>query len=231
MTVHDLHDALNFLPSDLIAAADQVRTARNPKVIPWKRFAAMAAVLALVVGTTLVFGRALHPYMSSAKIESAAEAPAAAAPPMENQITTDEAKPEAPVDVDMEKIPAEEAGGYANGMEEELSIDHSHRFAESAEDKKSTAAYCGNMLTTVYLDEVNFTLAGSDSVRITDILIHLDYDPEAVCRCMAEFTVDTETLTGIQVNLIQAFARCEKGQAALTEEQAETIRSIINGLE
>ena len=35
---------------------------------------------------------------------------------------------------------------------------------------------------------------------------------------------------GIQVNLTEAFARCERGQAALTEEQVQTIRTIIENL-
>jgi putative NADPH-quinone reductase len=51
-----------------------------------------------------------------------------------------------------------------------------------------------------------------------------------VCRCMAEFIVDTEKLSGIHVNLTQGFARCEKGQAALTEEQARILQEIIDRL-
>ena len=232
MTVHDLHDALNLLPSDLITAADKVRTAPKAKVIPWKRFAAMAALLTMVLGTALIFDSRMYSYVGDVKLESAvAEAPAAMAPPMEHQITADEALPEPPVDVGMSEIPAEEATGDVNGMEEELDIDHSHRFAEETEERSTTAAYCGNTVTILYLDEMNYTLAGSDSVKITDILTHLEYDPEQICRCMTELTVDTETQTGIQVNLTEAFARCELGQAALTEEKVEIIRSIVNGLE
>ena len=47
---------------------------------------------------------------------------------------------------------------------------------------------------------------------------------------MTDITVDTETLTGIQVNLTEAFARCESGQAALSETQVNTIRTIVEGL-
>ena len=47
---------------------------------------------------------------------------------------------------------------------------------------------------------------------------------------MAEFTVGTEMLDGIEVNLAECFARCEKGQASLTSEQVETIREIIKKL-
>lgn len=240
MTAQDLHDALNLLPSDLITAADRVRTASAPKAVRWRKWVSLAAVLALVMGTTLVFQRNIgfdSLKGASAAPESAMQQAPAAAPmapaPVEDE--ADEMIPEEPA----AEAPKEwggttnstAKGGDEKPMEEELMIDHSHRFAEGGEEGRSTGAYCGNMLTTVYLEEMNFTLAGRDSVTITDILANLDYDPDAVCRCMAEFTVDTETLAGIQVNLTQGFARCEKGQAALTEEQAQILQDIIDSLE
>ena len=240
MTAQDLHDALNLLPSDLITAADRVRTASAPKAVRWRKWVSLAAVLALVMGTTLVFQRNIG--FDSLKGASAApesamqQAPAAAsmAPaPVEDE--ADEMIPEEPA----AEAPKESAnttnstamGGDEKPMEEELMIDHSHRFAEGGEEGRSTGAYCGNMLTTVYLEKMNFTLAGSDSVTITDILANLDYDPDAVCSCVAEFTVDTELLSGIHVNLTQGFARCEKGQAALTEEQTQILQDIIDNLQ
>lgn len=233
MTVHDIHDALTLLPADLITAADKVRSVPKAKVIRYRRWMSLAAVLVLVMGTSLVFARELMPRMGDAKKESAvAQEPAAAAPmapaPVEEEVAADEAMPEAP---------AADGAGVTGAAPEEprtengLCIDHSHRFAEEEETAGSTGAYCGNMLTTVYLEEMNFTLAGSYSVKITDILANLDYDPNETCRCMTEFTVDTEKIPGIEVNLTEGFARCEKGQAALTEEQAETIREIIDTLQ
>lgn len=240
MTAQDLHDALNLLPSDLITAADRVRTASAPKAVRWRKWVSLAAVLALVMGTTLVFQRNIgfdSLKGASAAPESAMQQAPAAAPmapaPVEDE--ADEMIPEEPA----AEAPKEwggttnstAKGGDEKPMEEELMIDHSHRFAEGGEEGRSTGAYCGNMLTTVYLEEMNFTLAGRDSVTITDILANLDYDPDAVCRCVAEFTVDTELLSGIHVNLTQGFARCEKGQAALTEEQAQILQDIIDSLE
>jgi hypothetical protein len=69
---------------------------------------------------------------------------------------------------------------------------------------------------------------GSDSVNLTDILINLKYDPMRVCRCAPEFTVKTEFGEPYGVNLAQGYARCEEGQADLTEEQIEKIREILN---
>ena len=42
---------------------------------------------------------------------------------------------------------------------------------------------------------------------------------------------DTETLTGIRLDTAQGFARCELGQAALTEEQARILQDIIDNLQ
>lgn len=233
MTAQDIHDALTLLPVDLITAADRVRTRQLPKVIHWQRWVSLAAVLVLVLSTSLVFARDLMPGMGSNKKDNAvAEAPAAAAPmapaPMEQEVAAEEAAPEAPAS----DVPASgSVTGSENGMQEDLYVNHSHRFAEDAETDKSTDAYCGN--TTVVIDVAGeqFTVSGTDAVTVTDILVHLDYDPVHVCRCMTDITVDTETLTDIRINLGEAFARCEKGQAALTEEQVGILREIIDCLQ
>lgn len=234
MTVHDLHDALNLLPGDLITATDKLRTLPSPKVIRWKRWISLAACMVLVLSTTLVFRETILPGMGG-KSEAAPEAPAAMALEMpENGIVTEVPAEEAAA----QEAPAADMAGSSSAQtalgrdsKEELCIDHSHRFAEEAENDTPAVGYCGNMQTTVYLDGMNYTLAGSYSVIITDILIHLDYNPDEVCRCMTEFTVDTEEIPGIEVNLTEGFARCEQGQASLTEKQAELLREIISSLE
>ena len=234
MTVHDLHDALNLLPGDLVTATDKLRTAPKQKVIHWKRWVSLAAVLALVVGTGWVFQRKIMPSMGSST-ECAAEAPAAMAP-MESGMAGGTGVTETPAG----EVPAEDHASSTSRAEatdekatqEELCIDHSHSFAEKANTVENpVSGYCGNTMAWITADGETHTLAGSDAIAITDILINLDYDSDEVCRCAAEVTVNTETLTGIQVNLTEGFARCEKGQAALTEEQARTIQEIIDRLQ
>ena len=230
MTVHDLHDALNDLPSDLIIAADRIRTAPIPKVIRWQRWVSLAAVLTLVIGTTLVFRKNIgFDSLKGASVmtESAMQqAPAAAAPmapaPAEDEVAAEEAMPEAPAQDSASGTTAE------NG----ICIDHSHRYAEDMEPMEEIpSGYSGNLMTRVFADGQKYELQGADSAAMTDILTRLDYNPNAVCRCMAEFIVDTEKLSGIHVNLTQGFARCEKGQAALTEEQARILQDIIDSLQ
>ena len=65
------------------------------------------------------------------------------------------------------------------------------------------------------------------SVTLTDILLNLNYDPNNLCPCPAEYTVDTEFYTGYEINQTKGFARCDKGQTDLTREQAEQITEII----
>ena len=69
------------------------------------------------------------------------------------------------------------------------------------------------------------------SVTLTDILANLDYKQGKTCRCMAEYTVDTEFGLGYEINLTEGFARYKKGQADLTQEQIDTIAEIIKWAE
>ncbi len=55
MNAELLHDALNYLPNDLITAADQVRSQPRRRVVPWRRYASLAACLILVLCGTLLF--------------------------------------------------------------------------------------------------------------------------------------------------------------------------------
>lgn len=106
---------------------------------------------------------------------------------------------------------------------------HSHVPAEepmTVDDPVS--GYCGNTVTEVILNGETYSFWGSDSVTLTDILINLDYDPEQVCRCLPEFTVNTEFGDGYGVNLAESYARCETGQAPMTVEQVEKISEIID---
>ena len=230
MTAEKLHDALNLLPSDLLTATDQLRTAPRAKVIPWKRLISLAACFVLLVGMGLLLRREMLDHIMVK--QAAPESPAAMAPvPESMEITSDAAAPQAPaMDEPMMEAPAEEAGGSESSMEEELIIDHSHSFGEESDSTVNSHAYCGNTEVTVTVDGTAHHISGSDAVELTDILVWLDYNPGVVCRCMAEFTVDTETLAGIQVNLTEAFARCEQGQASLTEAQVQTIRRIVENL-
>ena len=65
------------------------------------------------------------------------------------------------------------------------------------------------------------------SVALTNILVNLNYDSDKLCKCLPEYTVDTECGTGYGISLNEGYARCEKGQAELTEEQIKTVKEIM----
>lgn len=124
-------------------------------------------------------------------------------------------------DVPEEALTTMEEAGYDFGR-------HVHAPAaepETVDDPVS--GYCGNTITKVTVDGEEYAFWGGDSVNLTDILENLAYDPDRVCRCMTEFTVDTEFGTTYGVNLTESFARCEAGQADLTAEQVEAIRGVL----
>ena len=125
-----------------------------------------------------------------------------------------------------ENLAAEGTAYYAFYV---IQDDHSHTLAEQSQTVDDpVAGYCGNTMTTIILNGKEYTFMGSDSVNLTDILINLKYDPMRVCRCVPEFTVKTEFGEPYGVNLSQGYARCEEGQADLTEEQIERIREILD---
>lgn len=98
---------------------------------------------------------------------------------------------------------------------------------------QEAAGYCGNTVTTVSREDgawdgpVSFW--GSGSVALTDLLLHLDYSGD-VCRCMPEYSVDTEFGTGYGISLTGSYVRRDGGQARLTEEQTAEMREILEHL-
>lgn len=65
------------------------------------------------------------------------------------------------------------------------------------------------------------------SVAITDLLANLNYDKSKLCKCLPEYTVDTEFGTGYGINLSESYARLGDAQADLTQEQTEELKQII----
>jgi len=109
---------------------------------------------------------------------------------------------------------------------------HSHSLSEGDNVLEHEAAgYCGNTVTTISRagqadgDPVSFW--GSDSVKLTDLLRDLDYSGE-VCRCLPEYTVDTEFGAGYGISLTGGYVRYNGGQAPLTAGQVELIQGIFD---
>lgn len=106
--------------------------------------------------------------------------------------------------------------------------DHTHQKADEPQTVSDPyVGYCGNTMTAVRCGDKECSFMGGNSVYITDLLLNLDYDPKKVCKCLPEYTVDTEFYQGYGVNLSGGYARCDKGQAELTGEQVDKLREIL----
>lgn len=73
MTAEKLHDAIGLLPADLVAETDIKRT-KKARIIPWKRYAAMAACFVLILFGGLLFRSMLLPSFNGASKMAAYEA-------------------------------------------------------------------------------------------------------------------------------------------------------------
>lgn len=246
MTAEQIQDALTLLNADLIAEADKKRH-KPPQIRIWKRFAVAAACFALVLCCGFYCARNFIGMGGSSMEKAAAEVPMIQAEQDSNSLRTETAtQAAAPKEGSAEEEPAadsEDVCGLPTAPDDapsdtsgsgttnsSLQIDHAHHPAESAENRKPTAGWCGNTTATIHLDGIVHTLSGEDAITLTDILIHLSYDPAQLCRCMAEFTADTELGTGYEISLTEYFVRHEGGQAALTIAQADMIQEIIMNL-
>jgi len=106
---------------------------------------------------------------------------------------------------------------------------HSHGPASEAQTVEDPiSGYCGNTQTTICFDnKKSYTFMFGNSVTMTDILANLNYDKNKLCKCLPEYTVDTEFGIGYGINITEGYARCDKGQAELTQEQIDKLKEIV----
>lgn len=120
------------------------------------------------------------------------------------------------------------AGDSAAAKEARSSPSHTHAQTEKEHGESGQLPVsCDNTETTVtFEDGKSYPLVYENSIALTDLLAHLSYDPDMICNCRPEYSVCTEF--GIWgVNLTERYARCSDGQAALTEQQTQKIKTIL----
>lgn len=133
-------------------------------------------------------------------------------------------------EIPKDKLPANKEDVVVDYNGAPMSKNHAHgpTNEEQTVDDPVTG-YCGNTQTTIYFDNgKSYTFMGSESVALTDLLVNLKYDPNKLCKCLPEYKIDTEFGIGYGISLDgEGYARYDKGQAELTEEQIETVTNII----
>ena len=115
-------------------------------------------------------------------------------------------------------------------------------FGEMPNDKENSASIVADVCqqptekvpdsdvqTTIYFKNENTYMVISENSAVTmiDILENLQYDKNKMCKCMAEYDVKTELGIVYGINFTAGYARCDKGQAELTQAQIDLLKEII----
>lgn len=214
MTTQQLHDAITLLPDDLILEADRRRNAR--RTIPFKHYAAMAAMFVLVLGCAALV-RNLGTGKETMKI-AAAEAPAALYRE-DSLMEVMEAAPAAPASDQAVMDEAMEPVREATATQ-----------AAPAESNRNTAAGTAAQtlctVTSLASGKVHI-LPESNTAVLRAFLEQLQFDSFQVCNCLAEYRLETGPETFYEINLTEGFVRTAQGQALLSELQTEELRGIL----
>ena len=97
----------------------------------------------------------------------------------------------------------------------------------SAESSKYSKEVLSGSSTLRTLEE-EYTFSGENSEILAELLASLEYHPAKVCKCLPQYTLDATNGTSYGIHLAEGYARCEKGQADLTQEQIDQISEIID---
>ncbi len=242
MTPDQLHDALSLLPEDLIAEADAARSRRS-RVIPYKRYLAMAASFALVLACSLFAIDRFAPgrMKEYAAAEAAPMETAAQGPARVEESTYEAALPENNLQLPAEEEPAAPANSQDDTLDEfpvEIPTEQPKTDIDTQISQGNTAtATAGSTnsrspsVITVCLFGEPRPISDEDAVALINILINLEYDPQQICNCLTEIQVDLWDTEHYELGIAEGFARNASGQASLTDEQLKTVRDIYQRLE
>lgn len=211
MTTQQIHDALSQLPEDLIAEAD-VRRSAPPKVISFRRYAAMAACFAVVLACGVF---TLNLLSRGGAKEAAAEVQMAG-------VVTDAEVPAAEY---YAAAPVEENGrDLLEAAPEEAPAQNASQSMDSA-----VAAGSGSAQIAVYALATGetFLLPENNSVLLRLFLEEAIFDPYLVCNGLAEYRVEFSGDEVFEINLTEGFVRNGQGQYLLSELRVEELRAIL----
>lgn len=142
MTAEKLHDALNLLPGDLIAATDKLRTQPRKKVLHLRQWVSLAACLAVMIYGGWLISSGFDKSASTdaaMQMEGAVETYAAAAEdaaPAEGSAET-----RATVSGDSKDAPAEAEAKEEGLCELPIAADAAAQSVETPQNQDSTACY------------------------------------------------------------------------------------------
>lgn len=105
--------------------------------------------------------------------------------------------------------------------------EHSHALAEQPQllEDMDDGQY-DTATAKVSINGKEYTFDGENSAKLLNMLVGLDYDEQQVCECTAELQVESGA-DCYEINRMQAFARCKRGQVALTWGQLIELDEIL----
>lgn len=120
---------------------------------------------------------------------------------------------------------APENAGWSESYREEYSY---YMFDQDMTYSTNETPLSGAAIRVIFLhiEGQKYAISGDAAAQLCDILNNLAYSPHKVCRCLPQFKIETETAV-YGIHLLEGYARCEAGQAKLTQQQKETIKAIV----
>ena len=109
-----------------------------------------------------------------------------------------------------------------NGMGMSTSADDMH-FSVKEESKVDGSS---EQTPSICFQGEEYAISNEDALTLVEMLSDLHYSPHRVCRCLPQYTFD---FYGAEygIHLQEGYARCQAGQASLTEDQLQQIRDIF----
>ena len=92
---------------------------------------------------------------------------------------------------------------------------------------KTSNLYTYKHIYCIQNDTLGSALTYEQLQQLDEILSVLDYDKSKLCYCMPEYEIDMGKGIKYGIHITEGYARCDKGQAELTQEQLDIIYDII----
>lgn len=107
---------------------------------------------------------------------------------------------------------------------------HTHTPAVISEQIPENAPHytCGNTPTVIETKERTFSFEYGNSLKLSSLIISLDYSEDKLCDCETEMKVTPEFADTYEVSLTNYFVRVNGKQANLTDEEVQLIKKIYD---
>ncbi|MBR0446652.1 MAG: hypothetical protein IIX23_05080 [Oscillospiraceae bacterium] len=124
-------------------------------------------------------------------------------------------------------MPASSADSAESAVMDGTNFPASESDQEMVYGSSLKTASSGSKSAVIHVQGKDYSIPREDAKIIWDILKKLDYHPCRVCRCLpkCEFEIKSKCY-GLHFG--EGYARCDEGQARLTQEQLHAIQGVLS---